>query len=123
MAAIVTAGWWEDLFELRPGMSERAGHKCGERQMLTLVSYDICEPKRLQKVAKVCENWGFRIQYSVFECQLEADRFDLFWDELLRVIDPSVDRVVAYKICLRCAREVRDAGTMVHAGKVIAYVC
>ena len=34
-----------------------------------LVAYDICDPKRLRKVAHTCEDFGFRRQYSVFLCR------------------------------------------------------
>ena len=37
-----------------------------------LVAYDICDPKRLRKVAQTCEDFGFRRQYSVFLCRLTA---------------------------------------------------
>ncbi len=40
-----------------------------------LVSYDICDPKRLRRVAKILEGFGTRLQYSVFECPLDAMRF------------------------------------------------
>ena len=90
--------------------------------MLTLVSYDITEPKRLVKIAHHCEDYGVRIQYSVFECRLEAALFDQFWNELLELINPATDRLVAFKICLSCAREVRSAGSQIHLGKVVAYV-
>jgi len=36
-----------------------------------LVSYDICNDKRLRQVAKTLSGFGYRIQYSVFECCLE----------------------------------------------------
>lgn len=91
--------------------------------MLTLVAYDITDPKRLHKVAKVCEDWGLRIQYSVFECRLEADSFTRFWEELSSVINPKHDRIVAYKICTKCAREIHSAGVQEHYEKVVAYVC
>lgn len=39
-----------------------------------LVSYDICHPKRLRRVAKVLEGFGVRLQYSVFECPLDEMR-------------------------------------------------
>jgi len=35
-----------------------------------LVAYDICNPKRLRKVALTCEDFGIRRQYSVFFCRL-----------------------------------------------------
>ena len=39
-----------------------------------LVSYDICNPKRLRRVARVMEGFGVRLQYSVFECPLDGMR-------------------------------------------------
>ena len=115
--------WFTDAFTLHPTASETAGHRCGQHQMLTLVAYDITDPKRLHRVANLCEDWGVRVQYSVFECRLEADAFDRFWAELSDEIDPTEDRIVAYKICLNCARDIRSAGTMVLSEKVVAYVC
>ena len=115
--------YWDEAMPLLPGASELAGHRCGQHQMLTLIAYDITDPKRLHKVAKVCEDWGVRVQYSVFECRLEADTFDRFWAELKEQIDEKLDRIVAYKICLNCARDIRCAGTMTTTEKVVAYVC
>ena len=90
--------------------------------MLTVVAYDVADPARLRNVARVCEDYGMRVQYSVFECRLEADRFDLFWNELSTILDPVADRLVAYKVCSSCARDIRSAGTQVHQEKVVAYV-
>lgn len=90
--------------------------------MLTLIAYDITNPKRLHKVARLCEDYGMRIQYSVFECRLEADRFDSFWDSLVDLIDDKSDRVTAYKVCASCSKEVRDAGVQMHSEKAVAYV-
>ncbi len=39
-----------------------------------LVSYDISNPKRLRRVAKVLESFGTRLQFSVFECPLDDVR-------------------------------------------------
>jgi len=91
--------------------------------MLTLVAYDITDPKRLHRVAKVCEDWGMHIQYSLFECRLEANAFDRFWAELCAVIDPKTDKLTAFKICAKCSREIRSQGIQEHYEKVVAYVC
>jgi len=115
-------GWWEEAFADHPNPSERRGHRCGERQMLILVSYDISDSKRLQRVAKHCEDHGTRIQYSVFELRLEAGAFDRFWEDLVALIDEDEDRITAYRVCVSCAREVRDAGAQTHSEKVVAYV-
>lgn len=63
-----------------------------------------------------------RIQYSVFECRLEASAFHAFWEGLLDLIDEDEDRITAYRVCLNCAREIRDAGLQTHSEKVVAYV-
>ena len=117
---LATSDWFPSL---QPSASDLNGHRCGAHQMLTLVAYDIADPKRLHQVAKVCEDWGMRIQYSVFECRLEASSFNSFWAELSVVIDPKFDRIVAYKICTKCAREIHSAGVQEHYEKVVAYIC
>jgi CRISPR-associated protein Cas2 len=118
----IPLGWWEDAFCNRPTPSEQRGHACGENQMLTIVAYDITDQRRLRQIAKICENYGVRVQYSVFECRLEADKFDKFWDDLLATMDSKTDRLVAYKVCVACARDIRSAGTQTHQEKVVAYV-
>jgi CRISPR-associated protein Cas2 len=118
----IPLGWWEAAFANRPTPSEQRGHACGEHQMLTVVAYDITDPRRLKRIAEICEDYGMRVQYSVFECRLEADKFDRFWDDLLAVIDSTTDRLVGYKVCVACARDIRSAGTQTHQEKVVAYV-
>jgi len=110
--------WWHEAFPQVPYETSPPG----EKQMLTLVAYDICEPKRLSRVARVCEDYGMRVQYSVFECRLEEDEFTDFWLTLLEEIDEKEDRLVAYKIDARSARETLTAGTMVCSEKAVCYL-
>ena len=110
--------WWFDAFPIVP--YEKSPPGAGE--MLTLVAYDITQDKRLHKVAKVCEDYGVRVQYSVFECHLDEDEFTDFWLKLLQIIDEAEDRLVAYKIDARSAKETLTAGTMVCAEKVVCYL-
>ena len=90
--------------------------------MLSLVGYDISDPKRLARVARVCEDFGVRVQYSIFECRLEEAEFIEFWLRLLAEINEDEDRLVAYKIDARCAKETKTAGTMVCSEKVLCYL-
>ena len=110
--------WWQQAFAQVP--YEKAPP--GEKEMLTLVAYDISDHKRLARVAKVCENYGVRVQYSVFECRLDEDEFADFWLKLLEEIDDAEDRMVAYKIDARCAKETLTAGTMVCSEKAVCYL-
>jgi CRISPR-associated protein Cas2 len=115
-------GWWLEAFPNPPNASERRGHRCGDREMLAVVAYDIADPKRLQRVAKHCEDFGLRVQYSVFECRLEAETFERFWKGMQAIIDPDSDRIVAYRICAACARAISTAGVMTVSSDVVAYV-
>ena len=90
--------------------------------MLTLIAYDISEPRRLKKVAEVCESFGVRVQYSLFECRLDESELATFWLKLLEEIDEKEDRLVAYKIDARSAKETLTAGAMVCSEKVLCYL-
>lgn len=110
--------WWYEAFAEVPYASSPPG--AGD--MLTLVAYDIADPKRLVRVARVCEDYGARVQYSVFECRLAEAEFTAFWLKLLEQIDEEEDRLVAYKIDARCARETLTAGAMVCSEKTLCYL-
>ena len=94
----------------------------GKKEMLTIVAYDISDPKRLGRVAKICEDHGVRVQYSVFECYLDACEFEDFWLKLLCEIDEETDRLVAYKLDARAAKETHTAGTMVCSERAVCYL-
>jgi CRISPR-associated protein Cas2 len=110
--------WWYDAFAAVP--YEKSPPGAGE--MLTLLAYDIADHKRLARVAKVCEDYGVRVQYSIFECRLEEDEFTDFWLKLLEVLNEKEDRLVAYKIDARSAKETLTAGTMVCSEKCVCYL-
>src|SRR6266496_3007978 len=110
-----TPEWWYEAF---PQIAYEKSAP-GEGQMLTVVAYDISDPKRLAKVAKICEDYGVRAQYSIFECYLDQEGFNELWLKLLDVVNEDEDRLVAYKLDARCAKETETAGTMVCSEKAV----
>jgi CRISPR-associated protein Cas2 len=110
--------WWYEAFPQVP--YEKAPPS--EGQMLIIMAYDISDPKRLAKAASICEDFGVRVQYSIFECHLEVEAFNELWLKLLQVIDEEEDRIVAYKLDARCARETETAGRMVCSEKSVCYL-
>lgn len=59
--------------------------------MLVLITYDINTEseggkKRLRHVAKECLNYGQRVQYSVFECELDAAQYRMLKGRLCEII-------------------------------------
>ena len=59
-----------------------------------LVTYDIRDDKRLRKVFKTMRNWGDHLQYSVFECQLNAVDLLQLKAELREIINHAHDQVL-----------------------------
>ena len=110
--------WWFDAFPVVP--YEKSPPGAG--QMLTIVAYDITDAKRLARVAHVCEDYGVRVQYSIFECRLDETEFADFWLKLLEEIDEDDDRLVAYKIDARCSKETLTAGAMVCSERAVCYL-
>jgi CRISPR-associated protein Cas2 len=110
--------WWHEAFAPLPYQHSAPGAK----EMLSLVAYDITDPKRLRRVAEICEDYGVRVQYSLFECRLEESEFEEFWLKLLYEIDEQTDRLVAYKIDAKSAKQTLTAGTMSCSEKVVCYM-
>ena len=69
--------------------------------MLTVITYDIADDKRRTRLAKELENYGQRVQYSVFECDLDEARLDALLAKLYRLVD-SADSLRIYRLCQTC---------------------
>ena len=70
--------------------------------MDVLVAYDIADTegpgaRRLRQVADVCQKYGERVQFSVFECRVSPERLGRLVGELQDVINPQRDSVVIYR--------------------------
>ena len=70
--------------------------------MDVLLTYDIAHTDgagalRLRKIARVCEKYGERVQFSVFECRLSRTRFERMMGEVQDVIDIQQDSVIVYR--------------------------
>ena len=75
-----------------------------------VVSYDIREDKRLSKVGKMMKDYGERVLLSVWECNLDYQKFEQMKERLEGIIDPMEDSIRYYFLCDRCIREVEVSG-------------
>ncbi len=80
-----------------------------------LVAYDICDPKRLRKVARACEDFGLRRQYSVFLCRLTPLSLVKLKTRLYDIIDLDRDQVLFIPLCDRCAGQIEAVGRPVES--------
>ncbi|WP_342515195.1 CRISPR-associated endonuclease Cas2 [Sporosarcina sp. FSL K6-1522] len=83
--------------------------------MLVLITYDVSTisdggKKRLRRVAKKCEDFGVRVQNSVFECILDAAQLKKLEIELEQLIDPSVDSLRFYRLGNNHQSKVKHIG-------------
>lgn len=86
--------WWSDLLPPADGTPPPPELE----EMLRLIAYDIADPKRLRRVALICEDFGMRVQRSLFECWLDEPRFRDLMARLHATIDPATDRIGAYTL-------------------------
>lgn len=83
--------------------------------MMVLVSYDVSlkEPggtRRLRRVAKMCQNYGQRVQYSVFECLVDPAQWAMLRQRLIEEIDEEQDSLRFYFLGANWRRRVEHIG-------------
>lgn len=84
--------------------------------MLVLITYDVSTQseagkRRLRQVAKCCQDYGLRVQNSVFECVLDAMQLKLVRNRLESLIDPKEDSLRFYNLGNRTEAKVTHIGT------------
>jgi CRISPR-associated protein Cas2 len=84
--------------------------------MMVLVTYDVetitaAGRKRLRNVAKVCTNFGQRVQNSVFECVVEPAQYVSLKGQLECIIDPVKDSLRFYHLGSKWYKKVEHVGT------------
>lgn len=83
--------------------------------MLVLITYDVSTAssggqKRLRGVSKICQNYGQRVQNSVFECVVDATQFAILKLKLLEVIDNEQDSLRIYQLGNNYKNKVEHVG-------------
>ena len=59
-----------------------------------VVTYDICDPRRLRLVFNIMKGFGRHLQYSVFRCDLSPMGLARLKAELIEVVDMREDQVL-----------------------------
>lgn len=85
---------------------------------MILITYDVnteteAGKKRLRKVAKQCQNYGQRVQNSVFECLLDAAQWSRLKHRLSQLIDPEKDSLRFYYLGNEWRNRVEHVGAKV----------
>ena len=83
--------------------------------MMVLITYDVNTEtaegrKRLRKVAKQCQNYGQRVQNSVFECIVDPALLAQLKDKLEKIIDDEKDSLRYYYLGDEWRKRVEHVG-------------
>ena len=83
--------------------------------MMILVTYDVSfknatGPKCLRRMAKLCLNYGQRVQYSVFEIEVDMAQWTILKNALIAVMDESLDSLRFYYLGNNWERRVEHIG-------------
>lgn len=83
--------------------------------MMVLVSYDVTTVdaagrRRLRQVAKACRDYGQRVQFSVFELEVEPAQWAVLKQRLIGLIDPDSDSLRFYFMGSNWQRKVEHVG-------------
>ncbi len=71
-----------------------------------LVSYDVPGDRRRTKIASLLEDYGHRVQFSVFEVWLDKHTLADLLKRLDALLQPEEDSVRLYRLCGNCQTTV-----------------
>lgn len=78
--------------------------------MNMVVAYDIADPRRLNRVAKVMKDFGLRVQKSIFEVEVSPVAFREMRKRTEAEMVPEEDGVKYFPLCNRCAETLVAIG-------------
>jgi CRISPR-associated protein Cas2 len=78
--------------------------------MFLLIAYDIANKKRLYRVAKIMEDYGARVQRSVFECRIGEKELDALLEKVKPILKRREDRIHIYHLCAACRQRFEQYG-------------
>lgn len=83
--------------------------------MYILITYDINTTtndgkRRLRLVAKTCQNYGQRVQNSVFECKVDEGQFRIIKYQLYKIIDHEKDSLRFYRLGKNYEKTIEQMG-------------
>lgn len=82
---------------------------------MVLITYDVSTEsdggkRRLRRVARACRDYGQRVQYSVFECDVDPAQWVKLKDRLLKEINAETDSLRFYHLGANWKPRVEHVG-------------
>ncbi|MBN1997830.1 CRISPR-associated endonuclease Cas2 [candidate division KSB1 bacterium] len=83
--------------------------------MYVIISYDIPDDNRRTKIAKIILDYAERVQYSVYEAEINNDLLSVLKKRIAKIIKKKDDSVRFYILCHSCLQKVFIMGQ----GKIV----
>ena len=80
--------------------------------MLLVIAYDIVDDSQRQKLATLLADYGQRVNYSVFECDLTPQMFSRLLTILPTFVRQKSDRSRIYRLCGHCEEKTTAFGRL-----------
>ena len=84
--------------------------------MRYLIAYDVTDNQRRNRLARFLLDYGDRVQYSAFECELTGPRLDEVLQGVVKYMARQEDNVRVYRLCADCAGKIQTFGPQRVAG-------
>ncbi|MCG7931872.1 MAG: CRISPR-associated endonuclease Cas2 [Candidatus Thiodiazotropha lotti] len=83
--------------------------------MLVLITYDVNVvsaggQRRLRNIAKICQDYGMRVQNSVFECEVTPAQYVVLKNELMEAFNSNKDSLRFYRLGKNGRQKVEHVG-------------
>ncbi len=77
-------------------------------RQFVVVTYDLPDDQRRNKLHKALLNYGTPVQYSVFECLVDDQELVRLKKQVKRIIKPRLDHVRYYYLCGACVKRIES---------------
>lgn len=76
------------------------------KKIFCVVAYDIREDRKRERVSKILEKYGTRVNFSVFECMFTDAQLQQAQEKIMKQVDKRCDAVIYYPICVNCYTKI-----------------
>lgn len=71
-----------------------------------MIAYDTPSARRRRRIVKALEQYGRRINYSVYECMLTPSQEARLLREVENIVEKGKDQVAVYRLCVDCFTKI-----------------
>ena len=76
------------------------------RKKFVVIAYDISNTRRRNRVVKAVQQYGGRVNLSVFECMVTDSQFKELVNNIEKTINTKEDKIIFYTICTECYTKI-----------------